>query len=188
MEEEASKETTENADGVVSCICNKVYENDEQMMAQCEKCDQWQHVKCLFGKEDEGLLPDKYYCPSCAPELYPSITPSAPISISIPTTPTTPTTTTTTITITTPEALPVTPGEHDTESSSNNNNPENSPVKVDEANSPPNKKRKVVPVCILCLSHFFSLLPFTKLYSFPLPLLLTYVLGYNTSPFSCQNF
>lgn len=63
-----------NADSAVDdsirCICNKVYENDEQMMVQCEKCDKWQHVRCLFGKEDDSLLPEIYFCHICDPDLY----------------------------------------------------------------------------------------------------------------------
>lgn len=58
---------------IVRCICNKVYENDTQMMAQCEQCFTWQHVKCLYGKEDGKLLPEVYYCPICRP---PTATPT----------------------------------------------------------------------------------------------------------------
>lgn len=59
-----------SVDDSIRCICNKVYENDEQMMVQCEKCDKWQHVRCLFGKEDDSLLPEIYFCHICDPELY----------------------------------------------------------------------------------------------------------------------
>ena len=37
------------------------------MMAQCEQCYTWQHVKCLYGKEDESLLPEVYFCRNCRP-------------------------------------------------------------------------------------------------------------------------
>lgn len=57
---------TRNSD-LVRCICQKVVENDTQLMAQCEKCFTWQHVKCLFGKEDGNLLPDVYCCSNCQP-------------------------------------------------------------------------------------------------------------------------
>ncbi|KAF5102450.1 hypothetical protein D0Z00_000377 [Geotrichum galactomycetum] len=70
-----------NADSAVDesirCICNKVYENDEQMMVQCEKCDKWQHVRCLFGKEDDSLLPEIYFCHICDPDLYGELISSA---------------------------------------------------------------------------------------------------------------
>lgn len=70
-----------NADSAVDdsirCICNKVYENDEQMMVQCEKCDKWQHVRCLFGKEDDSLLPEIYFCHICDPDLYAELISSA---------------------------------------------------------------------------------------------------------------
>lgn len=59
--------------GTVSCACGLVRENDLEMMAQCEKCFKWQHVKCLFGTANEELLPEHYECHECRPELYPEI-------------------------------------------------------------------------------------------------------------------
>lgn len=118
-------------DGVVKCVCNISYENDEQMMAQCEKCDNWQHVKCLFGKEDESCLPENYYCHQCEPGLYPNL------------------------------KLDDATGGHgqlstdpadsqdDILSSSNNNVTEHkSPVDVDGDYTPPSKKRKVATVSL----------------------------------------
>lgn len=143
-QEDSKQEDGENYGGEVKCVCNKVYENDEQMMAQCEKCDLWQHVKCLFGEEDESLLPEKYYCHICAPEQYPSFS----LSLNPPSIPAV------AVTENTLQVLPETETacENDTESNSNNSNPENSPVKVDEANSPPSKKRKVNPVSAIFLT------------------------------------
>lgn len=117
--------------GEVQCVCRKYYENDEQMMAQCEKCDKWQHVKCLFGKEDESLLPEQYYCHRCEPGLFPNLKLAA---------------------VTKPKSVEPTPtdpsdavaAEVDTTSSSNMIITEDiSPVEVDEKYSPPIKKRKV---------------------------------------------
>lgn len=46
-------------------------------MVQCEKCDKWQHVRCLFGKEDDSLLPEIYFCHICDPDLYAELISSA---------------------------------------------------------------------------------------------------------------
>lgn len=142
------EEVTEEPSETVNCACGKIYENDEQMMAQCEKCDKWQHVKCLFGAEDETFLPETYYCHVCEPSLYPkSLTTAVSDSAAIATN-----------TSTTLEVPPVTAGEQDTLLSSHNINAENSPVEVDESYSPPGKKRKINPVSVSRQFYFFFLM------------------------------
>lgn len=64
---------SEEDSGTVSCACGLVRENNQEMMAQCEKCFKWQHVKCLFGTGNEELLPENYECHECRPELYPKL-------------------------------------------------------------------------------------------------------------------
>lgn len=134
--EVASKQADEDPNSEVSCVCKITYEDDEQLMAQCEMCDKWQHVKCLFGEEDDSLLPEKYYCHICEPGLYPNL-PSSTHTV-----------------INTPKDSPVPTDESNTQVSSNSINTEHSLVEVDkpEPDSPPSKKRKVSPV-----SSFLSL-------------------------------
>lgn len=52
-------------DELVNCPCNTYSEDDARMMLQCEKCLAWQHVACVFGVEDETVVPEVYICSAC---------------------------------------------------------------------------------------------------------------------------
>lgn len=43
---------------------------DEREMVECEKCLTWQHIVCMFGKDDETLVPESYKCNVCEPSKY----------------------------------------------------------------------------------------------------------------------
>ncbi|ANB13151.1 Bye1p [Sugiyamaella lignohabitans] len=68
---DSERETDEN-DGEVNCICGatSVDDDDDRVMAECEKCLKWQHVVCMFGFEDERVVPEKYQCHVCDPSSY----------------------------------------------------------------------------------------------------------------------
>ena len=53
------------AEGVVNCKCGVDDENEERVMIECEKCLKWQHLQCVFGSEDESLVPEVYLCDEC---------------------------------------------------------------------------------------------------------------------------
>ena len=45
----------------VICCCDE--QNESGFMLQCERCDTWQHGKCM--KLKDGQTPDKYFCHIC---------------------------------------------------------------------------------------------------------------------------
>lgn len=61
---------TETQDSEINCSCGmtEVDEEDERIMAECEKCLKWQHVACMFGVEDASAVPDGYLCHECQNE------------------------------------------------------------------------------------------------------------------------
>ncbi|KAG7706987.1 hypothetical protein KL914_002871 [Ogataea haglerorum] len=47
------------------------YDEDEDehgVMIQCDKCETWQHAKCMLGTDSEESIPDDYVCNLCDPE------------------------------------------------------------------------------------------------------------------------
>lgn len=69
---------------IVKCIvCQTTDENYDELtdtggdMIQCDKCDTWQHIKCMTGGHDDinpFLTSDKkYFCSICSPETYPHL-------------------------------------------------------------------------------------------------------------------
>lgn len=58
-------------------VCNTTDDNYDEdndpngAMVECDKCQTWQHVKCMFGKDaEEDDVPDDYLCDVCLPEKY----------------------------------------------------------------------------------------------------------------------
>lgn len=69
---------------IVKCIvCQTTDENYDELtdsggdMIQCDKCDTWQHIKCMTGGHDDITpfltVDSKYYCSICDPERYPHL-------------------------------------------------------------------------------------------------------------------
>ncbi|KAG7935614.1 uncharacterized protein OGAPODRAFT_75644 [Ogataea polymorpha] len=42
-------------------------EDERGVMIQCDKCETWQHAKCLLGTDREDSIPDNYVCNLCDP-------------------------------------------------------------------------------------------------------------------------
>lgn len=51
----------------IRCICG--YDHDDNFTIQCERCNAWQHAKCV-NIRDERAVPDNYLCPECAHTLH----------------------------------------------------------------------------------------------------------------------
>lgn len=51
--------------GVIRCICE--FDHDDNFTIQCERCNAWQHAKCV-DITDENTVPDNYLCPDCSPQ------------------------------------------------------------------------------------------------------------------------
>ncbi|CAN6659508.1 hypothetical protein TRVA0_031S01398 [Trichomonascus vanleenenianus] len=49
-------------DDGVRCICSG---EGEGKMVECENCRTWQHITCMFGKDDEAVVPEVYWCSDC---------------------------------------------------------------------------------------------------------------------------
>ena len=62
FEDESSSE--EDVDDSIRCPCGK--RKDAGLMIQCEKCDLWQHSRCMGIHSKKGI-PDPYYCLRCRP-------------------------------------------------------------------------------------------------------------------------
>ena len=56
------KESTQNQDSVIQCICSQNTE-EHGTMVQCDKCRIWVHSECVGLSEDK--LDDVFYCHSC---------------------------------------------------------------------------------------------------------------------------
>lgn len=50
----------------IRCICS--YDHDDNFTIQCERCNAWQHARCV-DISDEAAVPDHYLCPECAGTL-----------------------------------------------------------------------------------------------------------------------
>lgn len=48
----------------ISCICQ--FRHNDDLMINCDKCGNWQHVAC-FDDIDPKSLPDRYECTECQP-------------------------------------------------------------------------------------------------------------------------
>ncbi|GMG15574.1 hypothetical protein B5S33_g5575 [[Candida] boidinii] len=70
-QEVINKQINEDEDEVRCLVCGTNDMNfDEEddpygNMIQCEKCNTWQHIKCMLGRKK---IPDPYYCDVCNPE------------------------------------------------------------------------------------------------------------------------
>ncbi|KAI8139338.1 hypothetical protein BJV82DRAFT_626894 [Fennellomyces sp. T-0311] len=62
LEEEDNEEPFEATDGI-KCVCEKPTE-DRGTMIQCDKCQMWQHLKCVGV--DQKDIADDYTCPYCS--------------------------------------------------------------------------------------------------------------------------
>lgn len=49
--------------GIIRCICE--FDHDDNFTIQCERCNAWQHAKCV-DITDEKAVPDNYLCPDCS--------------------------------------------------------------------------------------------------------------------------
>ncbi|OWB73796.1 hypothetical protein B5S31_g3558 [[Candida] boidinii] len=70
-QEHINKDVNEDEDEVRCLVCgtNDINFDEEDdpygNMVQCEKCNTWQHIKCMLGRKK---IPDPYYCDVCNPE------------------------------------------------------------------------------------------------------------------------
>uniref|UniRef100_A0A060T2S0 Transcription factor BYE1 n=1 Tax=Blastobotrys adeninivorans TaxID=409370 RepID=A0A060T2S0_BLAAD len=69
-EQATQKQRKKRRDNSVNCPCGT---DDESLgtMIECENCGKWQHLKCMFGKDDESLVPEVYYCHECKDKVGP---------------------------------------------------------------------------------------------------------------------
>lgn len=67
-EQAPQKQRKKRKDSSVNCPCGS---DDESLgtMIECENCGKWQHLKCMFGKDDESLVPEVYYCHECKDQV-----------------------------------------------------------------------------------------------------------------------
>jgi hypothetical protein len=49
------------------CLCKKRANN---LMIQCDKCDEWFHFGCVGMTKEKAKNLDSYYCPNCDRVLY----------------------------------------------------------------------------------------------------------------------
>ena len=57
---------TKQGDDSINCLC--MQRKDQGLMIQCEKCDLWQHARCM-GISSKKDIPDPYYCIGCCPGI-----------------------------------------------------------------------------------------------------------------------
>ncbi|KAM3163496.1 Transcription factor BYE1 [Lachancea thermotolerans] len=66
------------SDAVRCLVCGTTDENyDEDNdpygdMIQCDKCNSWQHIKCMMDQEEANEV-ETYFCSICSPSSYPNI-------------------------------------------------------------------------------------------------------------------
>ncbi|KAK7206495.1 transcription factor S-II, central domain-containing protein, partial [Myxozyma melibiosi] len=73
LKDSNSSEHEEDADydeSVTRCVCGVEEDEDKPLMAQCEKCEVWQHTECTMGVTDEKDVPEQYFCEQCRPDLH----------------------------------------------------------------------------------------------------------------------
>ncbi len=52
----------------IRCPCGVQKDIDGWRMVQCDKCDTWQHNRCMGLPENKKALPDMYQCEQCKPD------------------------------------------------------------------------------------------------------------------------
>lgn len=56
----------------VRCVCNGAVP-DTMVMTECERCNSWQHNKCVFGVNAQHVVPVPYICRWCRSEDDPQL-------------------------------------------------------------------------------------------------------------------
>ncbi|KAF1972787.1 hypothetical protein BU23DRAFT_508127 [Bimuria novae-zelandiae CBS 107.79] len=63
-----SEEEDDQADAIVRCVCGDQRDNGPKMIC-CDKCEVWQHNRCLHLPQDDQYWENRdYFCEQCRPE------------------------------------------------------------------------------------------------------------------------
>jgi hypothetical protein len=67
-EEQGDEEEEEEDDAIIRCVCGDQRDIRGRQMICCDKCEAWQHNKCLGLLEGDYWEDKTYYCERCKPE------------------------------------------------------------------------------------------------------------------------
>lgn len=67
-EEEEGEEEEEEEDAVIRCVCGDQRDIEGLQMICCDRCEAWQHNKCLHLPQGAYWTGKEYFCEQCKPE------------------------------------------------------------------------------------------------------------------------